>query len=114
MAPIDPGPLETDLQTQILNWLKKQNIVHWRTVIGGRAIKGGRGKNPMAGFPDLCIVIGDTGRLLAVELKRRGEKLDPKQVDWSIYLLRGGVNFVVANTLDEVISAYWKALTRHA
>lgn len=104
--------LETDIQSEVLSWLKKQKICHWRTDIRGRPIKGGRGKNPMAGFPDLCIVIGDIGRLLCVELKRPGEKASLAQIEWGNKLITAGVIFVVCHSLDEVISAYWKARSK--
>jgi len=93
---------ETQIQSQIMEYLKLSGITAWRnntrTVkLGGRMVHMGLCK----GSSDIIGVLPD-GRFLAIEVKRPGGKLTPEQsrflalVNW-----RGGVG-VVANGTDAV------------
>jgi hypothetical protein len=56
------------------------------------------------GWPDM-ILVGPDGRFYALELKRRGETLNPDQEVFQTWCVARGVPYSVADTLDQAIVA---------
>jgi hypothetical protein len=97
---------ETDIQSAILKAFQARGIVHWRTVLGGRRVKGGKAPNPMKGFPDVAGVIGQTGKLFVCEVKKPGGRLSDEQVTWGKRLTDAGVKYMVAYSVDDALTGY--------
>lgn len=94
---------EAEIQKAILAWLRLKGYVVWRNYVG--PILRGKQKipspNPMAGMPDICGLLKD-GRLFAIEVKRPGGKVSPKQVKWITTLQDAGAVAFIARDLDTV------------
>ena len=97
---------ETDIQSAILKAFQARGITHWRTVVNGRRVKGGRASNPMKGFPDIAGVVGQTGKLFVCEVKKPGGKLSAEQIEWGKRLTQAGVLYMVAYSLDDALTGY--------
>lgn len=95
---------ESEIQKQILTWLKARGILCWKTHMDGVRIKGGRGTNPMKGFPDLFgLLPTGVGRAFAIEVKAPKGQLSPEQVSWREKLEAKGVIYVLARSLDDAM-----------
>lgn len=100
--------LESDIQRSIQTWLSSRNITHWRCNLGGVRIAGkGAVKNAMKGFPDLAGLLGcGTGRLFVIEVKTKTGRLSPEQLKWRSVLEGKGVLYILARSLDDVMSTF--------
>jgi len=94
---------ESHTQSQILNWLRNHNVLHWRIPVGGVKHAGIRKKSPMRGFPDLmgCIP-GTLGRMFAIEIKADDGNLSQCQKDVIFNLEKAGALVIVARSLQDV------------
>lgn len=71
-----------------------------RMAVGPVLKKGGRGANPLKGFPDLMVFLKN-GRLATIEVKRKGGGMvEPDQRAWMEYLVGRGVICIVARSAD--------------
>ena len=106
-----PRPKEVEIQRAILEWLKLNGIMAWRSNTGGAAFPNGRGgfQHVRFGFSGVSDIIGilryppfDLGRFLAIEVKRPGNK---PTLDQEAFLegirSNGGMAFV-ATSVDDV------------
>ena len=72
---------ESDIQKQIIDYLRLKGYMHWRNYVGP-ILRGPRkllSKNPMAGMPDILGVFNSHHRLFAIEVKTPKGKLADKQ-----------------------------------
>lgn len=96
---------EREIQKDILDWLSRKSIVHWRVPLGGVTQAGGKfkSKNPMTGHPDIAGIAPATfGRYFAIEVKTTNGKLSDRQIYWRELLTHSGVLYILARSLDEV------------
>jgi len=97
--------LESQLQGELLRWLKRKSIEHWRMPIGPVLHAGGKtwGKNPLKGFPDIMGILkrGHPGRAWAVEIKVGRAALRPEQVDWIKRLSTAGAAVAIVRSIAD-------------
>ena len=99
--------LETEIQKQILTWLKLRGFLHFRLHMRGVRTKGGRAKNHYAGLPDILGVLrGGTGRMFAVEVKTKTGQLETNQIEWRERLEAAGVVYVLARSVSDVETVF--------
>lgn len=99
---------ESQIQTQILAWLRLQfpNAFICKVPMGSSLQRGGvRGKNPMAGFPDVMVLMPPMGGYIGIEIKVPGGKLNEAQVAAHAEIRRTGGTIIVAHSLEEVQEA---------
>lgn len=91
---------ETQLQTQVLKYLKAKNIFHWRN--NNHATRG-RQHNTLHGVPDIICLLG-SGITLLLELKApdRG-KLSPAQIEFAQRVTTLGHAYYVIRSLEDVM-----------
>lgn len=98
---------ESDFQADLLRWLKRHEIEHWRMPLGPRYVNGGvKGKNPLKGFPDVCGLLSrrHAGQFWALELKTPGTgKIGADQAAWMVRLKAAGAPVAVVVNMAEVI-----------
>ena len=98
---------ETELQRNILQYLKARNIWAWRASNAGNRIKGGmRVPSGNLGLPDICGVLSNPpGRALFIEVKTPKGKVSEAQTIWLVKAADLGALAFVARCLDDVINA---------
>lgn len=73
-----------------------------RMAVGPVMKKHGLANNPLKGYPDLQLLLGN-GRLCVIEVKRKdGGELSPEQRAWLKFLAARGVLCIVARSADYV------------
>ncbi len=103
--------LESEIQTQILDYLKARGILRWRCNLGGVRFKGGKGRNPMTGFPDIAgICPHGHGRFFTIEVKAKKGVMSPEQLVWRTKLEAKGVVYILARSVDDV-AVVFRSLT---
>jgi len=98
---------ESDIQRQIIIWLKSQGFKCWKVPLGPN-ITGSRSircKNPMAGHPDIAGVL-EGGRYFVIEVKTATGKVSPIQRQWLNELNHVGALTCVARCLEDVKKAF--------
>lgn len=100
---------EGALLSQITDWLGYSQFRDqwWRVPLGPVLRNGGAfySKNPMTGFPDLCVLsVRFPGQLYTIELKSLDGRLSPAQVGWRSKLLAAGVKHATIRTLQDFIA----------
>jgi hypothetical protein len=108
-------PLESAIQTAILDYLLTKGYFVWRSnnapiFDAKRQAFRAHGKYAPKGLPDICGVLGpvddlDPGRALFVEVKRPGGKLRPDQKAFMDKATAKGARCLVAFSLQDVIDA---------
>ena len=91
---------ETELQHEILEYLKLRGIFSWRNN-AGLIIKGRVIHMSPAGSPDILGVLND-GRMLAVEVKMPRKNLSTKQAEFLAELKDNKALAFVAHSISEV------------
>ena len=90
---------ETEIQKQILDYLKTTGVKAWRA-------NSGKGRYNVylspAGTPDIIGYL-PSGKFLGIEVKKPGEKPIEKQVEWMEAAAGSGCIIIVAHCLDDVI-----------
>lgn len=97
---------ESEFQKELLAWLKKHGIEHWRMPLGAVIHRGGAfGKNPLKGFPDIMGILtkAHPGRTWALELKRPNGVVSPEQAAWLARLKMAGAAVGVVRNLPEAL-----------
>ncbi len=94
---------ESEIQKQIIDYLKVMNIIvirnnSGRINIGKRWINLGD-----AGSSDLIAMHPISGKLIAIEVKSSGEKLRDKQIEFRDKVLNGNGIHITAYSLQDVI-----------
>jgi len=102
--------LERDIQHEVVQALGKLGFMV-AEVQSTRAYRGDpAASRTTPGFPDL-VLIGH-GRVNLWELKRPGEKLNPRQVKFHAGAMAHGYFIPVVSSLDDALLYYDKQLTR--
>jgi hypothetical protein len=96
--------LEKQIQQAILDYCFTKRLLAWRIPLSAAMYTKPDGelvhrRNPMAGFPDIAVVVG--GRLIAIEVKRPKGVLSQLQRDWIEKLEQAGAIAGVATSVDE-------------
>ena len=100
---------EKETQREILDWLADHGFWRWRCPLGGLKLSAGRGKapSPMAGHPDIAgILPGSGGRYFAIEVKTKGGRFRPKQIEWAARASTEKVFYLVAYSIADVIREF--------
>jgi hypothetical protein len=101
-----PRPLEREIQTQCLEYLRAAGVFAWRNNTGARPVGEGRGRRYLRfGTPGSSDVIGvlPDGRFLAVEVKRPGGgKVSLAQEDFLGRVTRAGGVALVVRSVDDL------------
>lgn len=94
--------LESEIQKEILSWLKKNGYKAWKNYLGPLFIQGGRhAKNPNSGQPDIFgIFKNHPGRLFAVEIKSAIGKISEDQNCEIQELEKAGVYVIATRDLE--------------
>lgn len=104
---------EADLQRDLMAWLKRHGIEHWRMPIGPVVRGGGKvwSSNPLKGFPDVAGLCTKKypGRFWALELKSTVGKVSSDQAAWLARLKMGGAAVAVIRNMGDAI-LFFKAL----
>lgn len=79
---VSPALTEAEFQTQVIDLAKRLGWMVNHTYRGRTAKGAWRTNATAAGFPDLTLLRPSTGQLVFLELKRRGGKPTPAQVEW--------------------------------
>lgn len=101
-----PTPKEAEILRQCLAYLTLAGIVHWRNNSGGTYLPGGNGRRQFVRFgargsSDILGVLPPSGRLLAVECKRRGaQPTDDQRAFIERVRSAGGLALVVHDVSD--------------
>jgi hypothetical protein len=93
---------ESEIQAEILSWLKARGIWHRRIPLGGVAHGGLRKKSPLVGMPDIMIII--RGQAIFIEVKDAKGKLSEIQRQTIAELERHGALVIIARSLDDIQS----------
>lgn len=102
-------PTEQEIQTAILDYLAMRRHFVWRNNTGGRPWIDNRGKQRLMKFglkgsADILGVHANSGRFIAVEVKRPGTAPTPEQMIFLENVAnRGGIAFV-ARSVEDVIN----------
>lgn len=94
---------ETDLSRAIQDALALAGVVVARTQAGRVRARGGWVHLAPEGWPDLTGYLPPHGRMLALEVKRPGEKPSPAQVEWRAKALTAGVLAAVVHSPQEAL-----------
>lgn len=96
---------ETEIQAQIIEYLKTVHIFAWRNNSGMRPGASGRPvRFGAVGSPDILGALKPDGKLLAIEVKKPGEKPTPEQVLFLSNLVNSGAFVIVAECVEDVIT----------
>lgn len=94
---------ETEIQSDILAYLRHNNIWHRRLAVGGVRHAGIRKKSGLAGMPDIMTLLpGRSGRLVMIEVKTPVGKLSNEQRAVIEELEFEGVIVLVARAVEDV------------
>lgn len=95
---------ETDIQRQILDYLKAIKVYAWRQNTMGVPLKGG-GFRPASktGVSDIIGVLSG-GQALFIEVKQPKKDLTENQKQFKIEVERQGALHITAHSVEEVIS----------
>ena len=94
---------ETEIQKEILDWLKNRGFMCWRN--SNMPTRGRRNLTFVPrGMPDIFVLV--SGRLVGLEVKTSGGRVSPEQLAFGdLLILHGGFYFVVRN-LQGVVEAF--------
>jgi hypothetical protein len=102
---------ESVIQREILGWLHRNGVLHWRVSLGPVIHSGGSlwAKNPMKGHPDIeGIFPNSEGRLFGIEVKSEDGKLSTEQKQVHENLISAGCIIMVCRTLSDVCLEFHK------
>jgi hypothetical protein len=102
---------ESVIQREILGWLHRNGIIHWRVSLGPVVHSGGRqwAKNPMKGHPDIEGIFPNTkGQLFGIEVKSADGKLSTEQEQVHKVLRDCGCIIMVCRSLSDVCLEFHK------
>lgn len=87
---------ESDIQTQIVQYLAMRHDVAWVYVTSSGKMRGAGGRYYTIGFPGLTDILGQLrdGRILAVEIKQPKKRPDEHQYEFmTTVALNNGIAF---------------------
>lgn len=99
-------PSESDIQRTILDYLALLRIPAWRNNSGAVALGEGKSRRYVRygqkGSSDILGVLPPSGRLLAIEVKRPGNKPTEHQTAWLERMRAAGAVCIVATSIEDV------------
>lgn len=101
---------EKDIQKDILGWLARTGLVHWRQNSGFAFAGPRRIVLGPEGLPDIIVIIGPSGRFLGLEVKSATGKLRPAQEEFCAKATAAGALYRVVRTLEQAQDAVAHAL----
>ena len=93
--------MEGPTQKDILNYLKKRGIYHWRNNTGAVKRFGVWIRYGKEGSPD---ILGSRGVMFGIEVKDAGKKPSSEQLEEHEKIRRSGGHVLVAWSLDDVLN----------
>lgn len=94
---------EVEIQSQILSYLKEKGCWFRRIPVGAVAHGGKRKRSPLAGLPDIMVIIPSQGsRLCFIEVKTKVGRLSPIQESTMAELRELGVMVILARSVADV------------
>jgi hypothetical protein len=101
------GKSENEIQNEVFDVLKDEGIFFWRSNNIPVCNTKGRGKwryrklpkHTPRGLPDIIAIY--KGRLVAIEVKRKYEKLTPEQADIGLKIVSNGGEYLVVRSAEE-------------
>jgi len=100
------SPRESDIQRSILDYLTLLRIPCWRNNSGAVALGDGKSRRYVRygakGSADILGVLPPSGRLLAIEVKRPGNKPTEHQSTWLEGMRQAGAVVCVAYSVEDV------------
>jgi Holliday junction resolvase len=103
---------ESEIQKEILDWLRRSGWKAWKNHVGPVRVKGARTFNQKKGSPDIEAI--KNGIFLALEVKTGKGKLDPDQIIWLEDIARHGGVSVVAHSLETAMLGVTKKTAKGA
>jgi hypothetical protein len=100
-----PLPSEAEVLRQVLRWLELARIPHWRANCGSVKIAGRFIRFNADGVSDVLGLLPPSGRFLAIECKRKGGRVRPKQRAFLANVEAAGGLAVVVQSIDELAAA---------
>lgn len=96
---------ESEIQAQILHYLRTQQYFVWRSHTGPMLQKGGRRvSNPLKGYPDISGILKTRpGVLFCIEVKTEKGKLSKEQLEWKEKLTMHGCHYYVCTCLEHAV-----------
>ena len=105
------GPVvaEADVQRDVIAYLSHDYRVGvvWRMSVGRR----GHQAFGVRGQADVFALLRPHGRLLALEVKRRGERAEPHQLEWGATVTAAGGVYAVVYSVEDARAAVDVAVT---
>lgn len=101
---------ESDIQRQVIDYLRARRIFHWRNNVGGVYRNGRYVVFGVAGAGDIIGVLND-GRFLSVEIKAPGPDTTAKKRKEAQAAFRDAINTaggvaIVARSVDDVMALF--------
>lgn len=98
---------ERDLEKLIIDWLESRRCsVRNNRTAGIPSRKYGITRNPNKGCPDLTVCIHPEGKMFEIEVKIKGNKPTPEQLEELRKTHCAGGIAIVAYSLEDVVQAY--------
>jgi len=102
---------ESEIQKDILDYLKAKGYTHWRSYVGP-IVRGGHGgrrpqfsKNPMAGYPDVTgFLLNEPNQMFCMEIKTKKGIVSDEQIKWHKLLIEHGVIVMIPKSVEEAIN----------
>ncbi len=92
---------ESDIQRTIIEYLKLKRHFFWRNNSGAlKTDKGGFIRFGAVGSPDICVI--KDGFFIGLEVKKKGTKQSPAQLEWEKACKAAGAEYYVVRTLEDV------------
>ncbi len=94
---------ESDIQKQIMDYLEARQYLHIR-INSGLILKGNRAiRLAPEGTSDIIAMHPNTGKFIAIEIKKPGEKLSDEQLDFLSKVKKGCGIPIIADCIEDVI-----------
>lgn len=109
MPPLKKKPLEKDIQATICEYLELKGIFFWRQNTAPSIYKHGdsfsfrrMGKYAKKGIPDIILI--HEGEVKFIEVKRKGAKQSPEQLEFEKVCKSHGIKYILAHSVDEAMN----------
>lgn len=91
---------ESQVQGQILDWLDRKGIFHYRQNTGGAKLKGFYVKFGKKGAPDIVAIYG--GIYVGIEVKKSGKQQTAEQHKYMQNVRNAGGVYILAYQVEDV------------
>ena len=98
--PVKPKLSESAVQGQILDWLARKGIFHYRQNTGGANLKGFYVRFGKKGAPDIVAIY--RGMYVGIEVKKAGEKQTDDQHKYMQNVRNAGGVYILAYQVEDV------------